>query len=220
MQMLELLSNFAHRLDNYLVGLISHSEYGSHLMSSQLGRKITEVLFLTFIAVLSYETIYHTGIYLNFWEHHAKHIFKEIPVHCAHVYVDVNFVSAESMREARATQNPKSQSDHLLKTLHKASAFRFPKMVRYHLEFSPEDFENNADPDLGSTIGHLREKVLSIAKGSESFASEIDSIDDLTSQSVYVFNRKSNEVLFEKNNDYLVHCNIETGNKISCVIVI
>lgn len=218
--MFELLTSLSCRIDTYLRDLFSHSEYGSHLMSTSLGLRITQVLFLAFIAVLSYETIYHTGIYLHLWEHHAKHIFKEIPVHCAHVYIDVNFASADSIRENRlACASHKSKPNHLIKAMHKASAFKFPGMVRYHLEFSPDDFENNMDPDLGSTIGHLREKILKLAQGSEYFSTVIGNLNELTTEAVCIFDRKNNEIPPEKNDAYLVHCNIETGNKVTCIIV-
>ena len=46
-------------------------------------------------------------------------------------------------------------------------SFQIAKFIKYYFEFSPEDFEMNEEPEFGSTIIHLRGRVLNLINDSE-----------------------------------------------------
>lgn len=203
-------------VDDVLTRFLSSTTYGSMMINSFEGRVITEILFLSFVALLSYEIVYSTGIRYQWWEYHAKDIFKEVPVHCAHVYIDVNLalqsdrakVATYYTRTARSTQNAEK------------SVLKLSQPVRYHLEFGPDDFEDNNNPDLGSTVSHLRGKVLSMVRDSDMHASLIPEPNALAADSVLIFTRKNIEIKAQQDEQYLVKCGIETGHLIHCVVLV
>lgn len=209
-------------VDGHLTRIIGRLPFSSELIASPISRIITEILIVLFFAVLSYELIYWTGIYLGLWEYHAKDIFKEIPIHCAHVYVRLNVVKGENLPRLDEFYDLKNASkfnilcwDKLQKM--EALLFEFKKFIRYHFEFSPEDFEMNKEPEYGSTIIHLREKILSLFINSEiykKYHKKKYKVHD-----VIIFDNKSRKVGVDKDDEYLSKCNIETGNIIDAIIL-
>ena len=112
---------------------------------------ITESLIVLFFIVLSYETIYWTGIHLNLSEYHAEDISTDIPIHCAHVYFRLNVISDKDLDQLEKYYSLKQHSTfNILKwnELNQlgSSLFKLRKFIRYHFEFSPEDFEMNENP--------------------------------------------------------------------------
>lgn len=195
------------------------------LVQNPVSKAITECLFVTFVVLFWYELLYWSGIYLHLWEYHAKDIFKEVPVHCAHVYVRINVASRLNADDVRAYYQSKRASPYnilkwnfLNEEGHRL--FELQKFVKYHFEFSPEDFENNPDPELGSTIEHLRERCALTFLQSSIHAKHYSAITEVASDDVLVFNNQLNEVTRENNKTYLSKIHIETGNVIDCIILI
>lgn len=216
--------NYLIQVDLYLTEVLSSHSYTANLIVTPASKLITELIIITFVFVLSYESIYWSGIYLNLWEYHAKDIFKEIPVHCAHVYVRLNLVSKDNMDKLQNYYNDKKKSK--LSTLYWRELnklgdeiFLLDKFVKYHFEFSPEDFEMNDEPEYGSTIHHLRTKILRLFNESEIYA-KYNGDKFVDPSSVLVFNTKNDELTAKFDKKYLVHCNIETGNIVDCIIVV
>ena len=98
--------------------------------------------------------------------------------------------------------------------------FGLNQFVKYHFEFSPEDFENNPDPELGSTIEHLREKILTL--------SSVLQYRQNSTQMLRKFHQKMfwfSTIRFKKwskrtTKMYLSKIHIETGNVIDSIILI
>lgn len=217
-----LIYRYILRFDVWFVKVMSNHWFTFDLVHNPVSRIISESLFLIFIWLFCYETIYWTGIYLHLWEYHAKDIFKEIPVHCAHVYVRVNVTKKENLRELRQYYASRSWLTEIpvIKFFFSTppGLFELPKSVRYHFEFSPEDFENNPEPENGSTIEHLRQRVLNLFNDSSFFESFHDKIS-LSVRDVFITNNKSAEVGLEHDKTYLSQIHIETGNTIDAIIL-
>lgn len=128
---------------------------------------------MTFIGLLSYEIIYWSGIYLNVWEYHAKDVFTEVPIHCAHVNIRLNIINRSSESQLKEYYDIKNKSRYhnilYWKQLNDLSEglFKLNKFVKYYFEFSPDDFEMNKEPEFGSTVLHLRAKILKLFNESE-----------------------------------------------------
>lgn len=206
---------------NWLDDKICFTSFTCSLLLTKLGRLITELLTVIFFIVLFYETIYWSGIYLGLWEYHAKDIFKEIPVHCAHVYIRINMVDRKNVARLRDYYSFKISLLNLWQIKEKnrigSDLFKFKRFVKYHFEFGPEDFEMNESPEYGSTVLHLKGKILHTFKTSKLFQKYLDK--DYTEDNLILFDNKSNEVDKSKDNEYLSKADIETGNVIDCVII-
>ncbi|KAK6463508.1 hypothetical protein DFJ63DRAFT_335041 [Scheffersomyces coipomensis] len=174
--MIPVLLNALEQFDTYSTQLLASNRLTSSLIITPLSKFITQFLIISFIGLISYETLYWSGIYLNVWEYHAKDIFKEIPIHCAHVYVRLNLIDQADEDKLNQYYQLKRKY-HILKLLDlnhwnnlnqtSQELFKLNRFVKYHFEFSPEDFEMNQDPEYGSNIGHLRQKVLNLFNESD-----------------------------------------------------
>lgn len=206
--------------------LVKHLEGGTwsrYLVQNLSSRLITDVLFVLFVLVASYQSFYWSGIYLGLWEYHAKDIFPPAPVHCAHVYVRINLTKRE-LREAltyyydlarRSKFNPFALSRIRSK---EKNLFVWRTFIRYHFEFGPEDFEGNACKELGSTILHLKETILKTFTSSK-FYSNFQS-KKFSAKDLVLFNNKKEEVNSNEDLNYLCESSIETGNVIDCIILV
>lgn len=176
---------------------------------------------MTFFIVLFYEIIYWSGIYLGLWEYHAKDIFKEIPVHCAHVYIRINMVDKKNVPRLRDYYSFRISLLNFWQINEKnrigSDLFKLKRFVKYHFEFGPEDFEMNENPEYGSTVLHLKGKILHTFTTSKLFLKYLDK--DYKENHLILFDNKSNEVDKSRDNEYLSKANIETGNVIDCIII-
>lgn len=222
-QTTDLILHYARDFDSRFMAMMSGHWFLSDLIQNPISRVISETLFVTFVVLLSYETIYWSGIYLNLWEYHAKDIFTEVPIHCAHVYVRLNIAEKKNLEAIRQYYDLKQRSTYNVlnwKTLNELGLriFKLRQFVKYHFEFSPEDFEGNPEPELGSTIEHLRQKVLTTLLASPlptRFAT-----DHLTKHDVMIFNNMSAEVGPDNDKTYLSKIHIETGNVIDAIVLV
>lgn len=206
--------------DRFLENMLRSNSMSENLLITPLSKGITYTIILSAWTVLVYETIYWVGIYLGLWEYHAKDIFTEVPIHCAHVYVRLNVARNKDIDNVREYYRMKQKSKYNViswKTLLQLKALAFlQEFIKYHFEFSPEDFEGNPEPEYGSTIEHLRQKTLTLLNSSVVFSqfTPVQSINQ-----VLVYNSSSQEIGSDKNLEYLSKCNIGTGDIIDCIVL-
>ncbi|CAK9441352.1 uncharacterized protein LODBEIA_P52200 [Lodderomyces beijingensis] len=217
------LLDLLHRFDDYVTAQLASNAFTANLLTTPTSKLITEALIIVFILLSSYEVVYWSGIYLRLWEYHAKDIFPEVPVHCAHINIRLNVISADKVSKLSeyCELKRKFYSNIIYwKQLNSISddLFALDQFVRFYFEFSPEDFEMNKEPEYGSTISHLRLKVLKLFNSAESFASF--ERGHVARDDVKIFNNKNEEVPVSLNEEYLSKCNIETGNVIDVVVVV
>lgn len=225
MNSLDSIFSYAKKLDAEFVRVLSQHNFTGSLIQNPISKVITECLFFGFVILFWYELIYWSGIYLGLWEYHAKEIFKEVPVHCAHVYVRLNVVQKTDVEKARLYYDLKRGSPYNILNWKKLNEkgneiFGLNQFIKYHFEFSPEDFENNPDPELGSTIEHLREKILTTFLRSSIQAKFYPDVKEVSPENVLIFNNKVQEVKQESDKMYLSKIHIETGNVIDSIILI
>ncbi|KAG7665077.1 uncharacterized protein J8A68_001386 [[Candida] subhashii] len=212
-----------YKFDQYLTYQLQQHSFTANLLIHPTSKFITEILVIIVIGLISYESIYWTGIYLGLWEYHAKDIFTEVPIHCAHLSVRMNIISQQDKNKLLEYYQLKQLSKYNPLYWNKLNLlseeiFKLNKFIKYYYEFSPEDFEMNKEPEFGSTIEHLRTKTLNLFRESDLYKEY--HCHDLTIRNVLVFNNKNDEVRQDQDLNYLSKCNIETGNVIDCVIVI
>ncbi|GMM54713.1 Erg29 protein [Maudiozyma humilis] len=94
------------------------------------------------------------------------------------------------------------------------------KPLRYHIEFSPEDFEDEKRQDFGCSLHVLRLKLYHLFKDSSLFREYNGAKEFTISRNVRIFN-KIGEVL-PTNIDEVQLCflKIETGDTITCEFII
>lgn len=218
-----LVTAYARDFDDWFMAMMRSHWFLSDLIQNPISRVISESLFVTFIVLFTYETIYWSGIYLDLWEYHAKDIFTEVPIHCAHVYVRVNIADKENLPAVREYYELRQRSTYNVLNWKKLNElgllmFKLRQFVKYHFEFSPEDFEGNPEPEFGSNIEHLRQKVLTTFFASPLY-SRFES-KKLTKDDVLIYNNKSAEVGSENDKTYLSKIHIETGNVIDAIVLV
>lgn len=162
-------------IDQKLTSLLDSYPFTSTLIATPPSKVITFIIIFSFIFLLTYESIYWFGIYLDLWEYHAKDIFTEVPVHCAHIYVRVNIVDNEQLGRLREYYLLKKKLKYQVLYWNQlnqlgSEVFKIKKFIKYHFEFSPEDFEMNEEPEFGSTVKHLRQKVARMVNGSRVYS--------------------------------------------------
>lgn len=212
------------RFDARFTEIMSSHWFTSELIQNPVSHLISESLFIMFVTLLTYESIYWSGIYLGLWEYHAKEIFTEVPVHCAHVYVRVNFARKSDLAKVSQYYQLKQDSTYNIlnwKRLNELGqqVFGLQKFVKYHFEFSPEDFENNPHPEFGSTIDHLRGKILDIIHGSSFYNDFKEDGKNFSKDDVFLLNNKTVEVGHDLDNEYLSKIHIETGNVVDAIVL-
>lgn len=223
MQFLDLAWAYWRRFDTHFVSAMSNHWFTQDLIQNPISRLISESFFILFVLLLTYETIYWSGISLGLWEYHAKDIFTEVPVHCAHVYIRVNFAKRSDIDSVRQYYQLKHNSAYnILNWKHLndlgEQTFGLGQFVKYHFEFSPEDFEGNPEPEFGSTIEHLRKRILDTVHESTIY-SDFKRGKSFTPESVFLTNNKSTEVGKDHDKTYLSKIDIETGNVIDAIVL-
>lgn len=213
---------YFNKADEFLEGIIGSTHFTQNLLVTPSGRYISEFILVVTVLLSVYETIYWTGIYCGLWEYHAKDIFTEIPVHCAHVYVRLNIVKKENEDAMNEYYQVKQKSKYNPLNFNvitdiKDKAFERSDFIKYHFEFSPEDFEMNPEPEYGSTIEHLRNRVLNLFNDSDLY-DEYKS-RKLTKSDIVIFARNSQKIGKEKDKEYLAKSGIETGDVIDCLVL-
>lgn len=213
---------YLYKLDEFLVRIIGGTPFTQNLLITPTGKYITEFILVISVLLLTYETIYWTGIHFGLWEYHAKDIFTEIPVHCAHVYVRVNVVKRENEKSMDEYYQVKQKSkynplNHNVISAIKEKAFERSDFIKYHFEFSPDDFEMNPEPEYGSTIEHLRNRVLKLFNDSDLYK-EFQS-DNLTAENIVIYDKNSQKIGKDKDKEYLAKSGIETGDVVDCIIL-
>lgn len=208
--------------DHVLTERLSKFVFTQTLIQNPISKSITQAFIVLFVTVFFYEIFYWSGIRLGLWEYHARHIFKEIPVHCAHVFVRVN-VAHDQEKLADYYQLKRESPYNILKWKllndKGLQVFDLKRFVQYHFEFSPEDFEMNPHPEMGSTIRHLRAKVLDTFMQSSVYLKLYQS-KQISVQNVIIYNNRNEQVPTTKDDTYLSQIHIETGNLIDCIILI
>lgn len=211
-------------LDSSFVEMLNQHEFSQVLVHNAVSKYITEALFLIVSFIICYETLYWSGIYLGLWDYHAKDIFKEVPIHCAHVYVKINFAKRETRAKVRDLYDIKCKNRYNVLEWRapkepESRLFLLKDFVKYHFEFSPEDFEENPEPEYGSTVEHLRKRVLSTINSTSVYDKYLENAQ-LDPSNVLVFTSKHMEVTEDDDKKYLSKANIETGNLIECVVLV
>lgn len=224
MQTVDVLWAYWLRFDEQFTSIMSSHWFTNDLIHNPVSRVISESFFILFVTLFAYESIYWSGISLGLWEYHAKDIFTEVPVHCAHVYVRVNFARKTDVDQVRQYYQLKRDSAYnILNWKHLTDlgqqTFGLKQFVKYHFEFSPEDFENNPEPEFGSTIEHLRQRVLDTVHESTIYSDFKNDTKTFTSESVFLTNNKSTEVGKDHDKTYLSKIDIETGNVIDAIVL-
>lgn len=212
------------RFDDCFTEIMSSHWFTNDLIQNPVSRIISESLFITFVVLLTYESIYWSGICLGLWEYHAKDIFTEVPVHCAHIYVRVNFARTPDLEKVRHYYQLKHNSTYNIlnwKLLNELGLklFGLQKFVKYHFEFSPEDFENNPHPEFGSTVEHLRRKILDTIHESSIYDNFKKDNKEFSKESVFLLNNRTEEVGPAHDKEYLSKIHIETGNVIDAILL-
>lgn len=216
-------SELVQQADAWLVHVLESSSFTGQLITTPSGRVISEFLLVGFIFLLAYEVAYWSGIYLGLWEYHAKDIFTEVPIHCAHVYIRLNVVAQKEVEKLREYQQLQKESFFNVWSQKKArdikrDIFKLPSSVQYHFEFSPEDYDSDLNPGYGSKIGHLRTKIVGLFLKSDFYRPfHCKGLDE---KNIVVFNSLRNEVKGDDDNSYLVKVHIQTGDVIDVFVTI
>lgn len=211
------------RFDTQFIDIMSSHWFTYDLVHNPVSCFISECFVMLFVGLLAYESLYWLGISLGLWEYHAKDIFTEVPVHCAHVYVRVNFAPADSLDKVREYYRIKADSHYNILKWNSVNelgllVFGLLQFVRYHFEFSPDDFENNPEPEFGSTVEHLREKIWKTVHDSKLY-SEFKTGLPFDSDKIFLLNNRGVEVPIADGKRYLSKIHIETGNVIDAVVL-
>lgn len=139
---MSVLIEFYNRIELIILYHLSKSNFFKHHLDNPISIKITSISLIILIIILIYKLIFYIGIQLKYWELPGKEYFIDKPVHCAHVYIE-GYIK----KNGQLSSNP----------------------LKYHIEFSPEDFELNKDPELGSTLEFTRKKLYFLFKDSKFF---------------------------------------------------
>lgn len=208
------------RLDNEFTLFLRQYSFTANLISTTVSEIITKFLFVCLFGLILYETIYWSGIKVGIWEYHANDIFKEIPVHCAHLYCRVNVVRSKDLDKLNEYYRLKHTSNALISWTRETKLlleiFALPKFVKYHFEFSPEDFEMNKDPEWGSTVLHLREKIAALFSELDVYKQFHD--NKPKPHDVLIYDTRYSPVGKTLDGQYLSKVGIETGNVIDTVV--
>jgi hypothetical protein len=185
--------------NQYILNPLSKTEFTSHLIQSTSSRVITVFLIYLGILLAIYEIGLHTGIALGLWKHPAHEVFKEIPVHCAHVYVSINLLKKDEETSNHDKKSPK----YLLK---------YP--IVYHFEFSPEEY---AHEEYGTDLKFIKSKVHNWFSTSEVYHHHKHEINEPITLDDITFYNKKRQIL-KGDDNYLCDLDVGTGDTIFCVI--
>lgn len=184
--------------NKYIFHPLTKTEFTAHLIRSTASRTITASLIYIGILLAIYEIGLHTGVALGLWKNPANEVFKEIPVHCAHVYVSINLLKKDD-----ETNHNYKRPEYLLK---------YP--IVYHFEFSPEEY---AHEEFGTDLKFIKGKVHDWFSTSEVYYHHKDEIREPITLNDLTFYNKSRQML-KGDDEYLCDLDVGTGDTIFCVI--
>lgn len=145
---MSVLVAFYNQLEIIIQNVLSQSDFFKHHLEDPISIKITSISIIILTIILIYKIIFYIGVNFKVWEIPGKEYFIDKPVHCAHLYVNGYVIGNGDLNKKILLSKP----------------------LKYHLEFSPEDFENTGyDPELGSTLGFIRKKLYFLFKDSPFF---------------------------------------------------
>lgn len=134
-----------------------------------------------------------SGIVIEDFENRDKFFAK--PVHVAHLYVECNIVQ----NKQRLLSKP----------------------LKFHIEFSPEEFENERRPEFGCQLRILRRKLYHLFKDSTLYDDLVMDDNTFTVSNNVIIHNTLDEVLPSTIDDVqLCFLKMETGDKIKCEYVI
>lgn len=137
-----------------------------------------------------------SGIVIEEFE--SKEKFFSKPVHVAHIYVKCN------------VQN-EGKTNYLVKPM------------KFHVEFSPEDFEYEKRPEFGCNLSVLRTKLYYFFKETliyQEITSKRPDLKFTISQNVQIYNKMDELLTTEFDSIQLCFLKMETGDIIECNFVI
>lgn len=192
--------------NQYLLSPLAKTEFTSHLIESSSSRFITALLIYGGILLTIYEIILHFGVAMNWWNNPADEVFKEIPVHCAHVYISINLLKEEEDDDEDEDEN--QDSDNRKKPHY---LLKYP--IVYHFEFSPEEY---AHEEYGTDLKFITDKVYKWFLTSEVYHHHKQHVGEITTTNLNFYNKKGK--LLKGDDEYLCDLGVETGDTIYCVI--
>lgn len=188
--------------NQYILSPLSKTEFTSHLIESSSSRCVTALLIYGGLLLGLYEIVLHTGVALNLWRNPADEVFKEIPVHCAHVYVSINLLK-EIDDEKKEKEGEEAEKPRYL--------LKYP--IVYHFEFSPDEY---AHEEYGTDLKFIRGKVHEWFLTSEVYHHHKREIQDVQAKDLDFHDKKGK--LLQGEEQYLCHLGVDTGDTIYCVI--
>lgn len=177
--------------NKYILSHLTKNEFTTHLVAETPSRIITILLAYVGIFLAVYEIGLHSGVYLGLWRNPAHEVFKEIPVHCAHVYISIN----------------------LLKDGERAPNFLLKNPIVYHFEFSPDEY---AHEEFGTDLKFIKNKVNKWFTTSEVYHHNKDDIKLVGAENINFYNKKGKKLVGD--DEYLCDLGVDTGDTIFCVI--
>lgn len=134
-----------------------------------------------------------SGIVIEDFENRDKFFAK--PVHVAHLYVECNILQ----NEQRLLSKP----------------------LNFHIEFSPEEYENERRPEFGCQLRILRRKLYHLFKDSTLYDDLVMDDNTFTVSNNVIVHNTLDEILPGTIDDVqLCFLKMETGDKIKCEYVI
>ncbi|KAG0681229.1 hypothetical protein C6P42_004313 [Pichia californica] len=198
--------------NTYILSPLSKTEFTSNLIQSSASRFVTALLIYGGIFLAIYETILHFGVAMNWWKNPADEVFKEIPVHCAHVYVSINLLKDGSDDE-ESEGNEKDDKKEDKKENNEKTKYLLKYPIVYHFEFSPDEY---AHEEYGTDLKFLKGKVHNWFESSEVYYHHKKDIGEISTQDLSFYNKKGK--LIRGDDEYLCDLGVDTGDTIYCVI--
>ncbi|KAH3666541.1 hypothetical protein OGAPHI_003538 [Ogataea philodendri] len=164
------------------------------LMSSRWSSTITILFTYAFVFITIRQLILWAANLLGYERLDLKVLFPDKPVHCSHVYVSVNIYRMSRSKLEEPT-------------------LVLSRPVVYYIEFGPDDY---SDPDLGTTLGFLRRKVLCLMKESKIVPQYVSNLDTLQTSELQFSKGKRT---LEGDEQFLCQLEVNTGDSISCLIL-
>lgn len=136
-----------------------------------------------------------SGIVVEEFEDREKFFAK--PVHVAHLYVECQCIK-------------KVEDEPLLE-----------KPLLFHLEFTPEEYENEKRPEFGTQLRVLRKRLYHLFKDSHLFEDLVTDKENFAiGNNVRVFNSQDELLPVSTDDVQLCFLKIETGDRIKCEFVL
>ncbi|KAG7816429.1 hypothetical protein KL942_004091 [Ogataea angusta] len=169
--------------------LYNKSDLTKQLLASNWSKCITLIFTYTFIAIITHQILMLMGRHLGLISRHTD-VFIETPTHCSHVYVSVNVIQNRPKRELLS------------------------RPIVYYIEFGPDDYE---DPDLGTTLGFLRRKLLALLRENELLTKHNQKLNYIQCDKLEIFKK---ERLLTDDGEFLCNMDVNTGDKLTCIALI